>query len=55
VPNPDRGDVIEAAAAERIVAFVRSGKPPGIAALRADRLRSLPGQHPGIASDLNAF
>jgi len=29
VPNPDRGDVIEAAAGERIVAFARPGKPPG--------------------------
>jgi len=28
VPNPDRGDVIEAAG-ERIVAFARPGKPPG--------------------------
>jgi hypothetical protein len=29
VPNPDRGDVIEAAAGERIMAFARPGKPPG--------------------------
>jgi hypothetical protein len=55
VPNPDRGDVIEAAAGERIMAFARPGKPPGIAVLRADSTRSLPGKHPGICSDLNAF
>ena len=29
MPNPDRGEVIEAAAGERIVAFARPGKPPG--------------------------
>jgi hypothetical protein len=55
VPNPDRGDVIEAAAGERIVAFARPGKPPVSAVSTADRTRSLPGQHPGISSDLNAF
>jgi hypothetical protein len=55
VPNLDRGDVIEAAAGERIVAFARPGKPPGIALLRADWTRSLPGQHRGIPSDINAF
>jgi len=46
VPNPDRGDVIEAAAGERIVAFARPGKPPAIAVLRADWTRSLQGQLP---------
>jgi PilZ domain-containing protein len=40
VPNPDRGDVIEAAAGERIVAFTRSGKPPGFPVLMADWARS---------------
>jgi len=46
VPNRDRGDVIEAAAGERIVAFARPGKPPVIAALRADCTRSLQGRIP---------
>jgi hypothetical protein len=55
VPNPDRGDVIEAAAGERIVAFARPGKPPVIAVLRVDWTRSWQGQHPGISSDRNAF
>jgi hypothetical protein len=40
VPNPDRGDVIEAAAGERIVAFARPGKPPGFPVLMADWARS---------------
>jgi hypothetical protein len=30
VPNPDRGELILMAAGERIVAFARPGKPPGI-------------------------
>jgi hypothetical protein len=42
--EPDRGDVIEAAAGERIVAFARPGKPPVIAAFRAI------GRVPGKAS-----
>ena len=40
MPNPDRGDVIEAAAGERIVAFARPGKPPDSRFLRADLARS---------------
>jgi hypothetical protein len=55
VPDPDRGGVIEAAAAERIVAFAQPGKPLGIPVLVADRTRSVPGQHPGFSSNLNDF
>jgi hypothetical protein len=29
-PNPDRGELIPVAAAERIVAFAEPGKPPEI-------------------------
>jgi hypothetical protein len=30
VPNLDRGELIPSAAGERIVAFARPGKPPGM-------------------------
>jgi hypothetical protein len=53
--EPDRGDVIEAAAGERIVAFARPGKPPVIAAFRPDWTRSLPAGIPELCPDLNAF
>jgi hypothetical protein len=39
VPNPDRGDVIEAAG-ERIVAFARPGKPPGFPVFKGNIARS---------------
>jgi hypothetical protein len=46
VPNPDRGEVIEAAAGERIVAFARPGKPPGFPVFKG-RLGAFPaGKHP---------
>jgi hypothetical protein len=40
VPNPDRGELILMAAGERIVAFARPGKPPGIPFFR--RIERLP-------------
>jgi hypothetical protein len=55
VPNPDRGDVIEAAAGERIVAFARPGKPSVIAAFEPDWTRSWLASILRICSDLNAF
>jgi hypothetical protein len=55
VPNPDRGDVIEAAAGERIVAFARPGKPPGFPVFngRFDAFRA--GKHPGAFSIWQRF
>jgi hypothetical protein len=39
VPNPDRGDVIEPAAGERIVAFARPGKPPEFPVFKGQKSR----------------
>jgi len=55
VPNPDRGDVIEAAAGERIVAFARPGKPPGFPVFKR-RFDAFPaGKHPGAISIWQRF
>jgi hypothetical protein len=40
VPTPDRGELILAAAGERIVAFARPGKSPEIPFFRANRLHA---------------
>jgi hypothetical protein len=55
VPNPDRGEVIEAAAGERIVAFARPGKPSGSPVFNGGLDAFSPGKQPRHSASGNGF
>jgi hypothetical protein len=55
VPTPDPCGSIKAAAGERIVAFARSGKPPGNSFLMAGRAIPRRPKGPQFSIGLNDF